>query len=139
MLRYLSKYLPRHTLNEMYKLYVRPHLDYGDVMYHIAHKICEFSQSFKLTYQMERLEAVQYSAALAVTGAWKRTSREQIYDELGWASLDLRRWSRRLFLFYKMINHLTPDYTRSPIPQRQKSNSNHSLRMRLGWEGQVIL
>ena len=28
MLRFLSKYLPRHTLNEMYKLYVRPHLDY---------------------------------------------------------------------------------------------------------------
>ena len=32
LLRYLSKYLPRHTLNELYKLYVRPHLDYGDVI-----------------------------------------------------------------------------------------------------------
>ena len=31
LLKYLSKYLPRHTLNELYKLYVRPHLDYGDV------------------------------------------------------------------------------------------------------------
>ena len=31
MIKYLSKYLPRHTLNELYKLYVRPHLDYGDV------------------------------------------------------------------------------------------------------------
>ena len=28
LLKYLSKYLPRHTLNELYKLYVRPHLDY---------------------------------------------------------------------------------------------------------------
>ena len=27
LLKYLSKYLPRHTLNELYKLYVRPHLD----------------------------------------------------------------------------------------------------------------
>ena len=35
LLKYLSKYLPRHTLNELYKLYVRPHLDYGDVIYHI--------------------------------------------------------------------------------------------------------
>ena len=34
LLKYLSKYLPRHTLNELYKLYVRPHLDYGDVIYH---------------------------------------------------------------------------------------------------------
>ena len=122
MLRNLSKHLPRHTLNEMYKMYVRPHLDYGDVIYHIHHKICEFCQSFKLTYQMERLEAVQYSATLAVTGAWKGTSRKKIYDELGLESLDLRRWSRRLVLFYKMINHLTPDFTRSPIPQRQESN-----------------
>ena len=77
MLRFLSKYLPRHTLNEMHKMHVRPHLDYGDVIYHIPHKMWEFSQSFKLTYQMERLEAVQYSAALAVTGAWKGTSREK--------------------------------------------------------------
>ena len=43
MIKYLSKYLPRHTLNELYKLYVRPHLDYGDVIYHIPAKICEFS------------------------------------------------------------------------------------------------
>ena len=27
LLRYLSRYLPMHTLNELYKLYVRPHLD----------------------------------------------------------------------------------------------------------------
>ena len=33
LLKYLSKYLPRHTLNELHKLYVRPHLDYGDVIY----------------------------------------------------------------------------------------------------------
>ena len=128
MLRFLSKYLPRHTLNDIYKLYIRPHLDYGDVIYHIPHNMCEFSHCFKLSNQMEKLEAVQYSAALAVTGAWKGTSREKIYDELGWESLDLRRWSRRLVLFYKNINHLTPDYTRSPIPQRQESN--YSLRRR---------
>ena len=29
----------RNTLNELYKLYVRPHLDYGDVIYHIPHGI----------------------------------------------------------------------------------------------------
>ena len=89
MLRFLSKYLPRHTLNEMYKLYVRPHLDYGDVIYHLPQNICEFSQTVTLTNSMEKLESVQYSAALAITGAWKGTSRQKIYDELGWESLDL--------------------------------------------------
>ena len=55
LLKYLSKYLPRHTLNELYKLYVRPHLDYGDVIYHIPEKVCEFSQNIILPNLMEKL------------------------------------------------------------------------------------
>ena len=54
LLKYLSKYFPRHTLNEQYKLYVRPHLDYGDVIYHIPAKICEFSQNTFLPNLMEK-------------------------------------------------------------------------------------
>ena len=38
MLRFLSKCLSGNTLNELYKLYVMPHLDYGDVIYHIPQK-----------------------------------------------------------------------------------------------------
>ena len=116
MLKYLSSYLPRHTLNELYKLYVRPHLDYGDVIYHVPAKICAFSQNITLSNMMEKLESVQYSAALAVTRTWRGTSREKLYMELGWESQNLRRWSRRLTLFYKFMNDLTPAYT-------NKSNS----------------
>ena len=76
LLKYLSKYLPRNTLNELYKLYVRPHLDYGNVIYHIPAKVCEFSQNIILPNIMERLESVQYSAASAVTGTWRGTSRD---------------------------------------------------------------
>ena len=36
-LKYLSKYLPLKTLAQMYKMFVRPHLDYADVIYHIPH------------------------------------------------------------------------------------------------------
>ena len=74
LLKFLSKYLPRQTLNEIYKLYIRPHLDYGDVIYHTPGNICEYSHSVVLSHQMEKLEYVQYSAALAVTGAWRGTS-----------------------------------------------------------------
>ena len=38
MLKFMSKYLSRNTLNELYKLYVRPHLDYGDVIYHMPER-----------------------------------------------------------------------------------------------------
>ena len=121
LLKCLSKYLPRHSLNELYKLYVRPHLDYGDVIYHIPAKVCEFSQNIILPNVMEKLESVQYSAALAVTGSWRGTSREKLYAELGWESLSSRRWSRRLTLFYKFVNNLSPDYTVFPIPPFHQS------------------
>ena len=87
LLRCLSKYLPRNTLNELFKLYVRPHLDYGDVIYHIPAKVCEFSGNIVISNLMEKLESVQYSAALAITGAWRGTSREKLNAELGWESL----------------------------------------------------
>ena len=33
MIRYLSKYLTHDVLDQLYKLYVRPRLDYGDIIY----------------------------------------------------------------------------------------------------------
>ena len=34
IIRYLSRYVSRDVLDQVYKLYVRPHLDYGDIIYH---------------------------------------------------------------------------------------------------------
>lgn len=51
--------------------------------------ICKFCQSTVLTYQLEKLESVQYSAALAVVGAWRGTPREKLYSEFGRESLNL--------------------------------------------------
>ena len=58
MLRLLSMYLPRETLNVLYKLYVRPHLDYGDVIYHIPHK--ESTLHSHGNALMQKIESVQY-------------------------------------------------------------------------------
>ena len=48
------------------------------------------------------------------------------HAELGFESLCFRRWSRRLTLFYKILNNLTPLYTKEPIPTLHQSN--YSLR-----------
>ena len=40
LLKHLSRSLPRHTLNELYKLHERLFLYYGDVIYHIP-KSCD--------------------------------------------------------------------------------------------------
>ena len=34
VIRFMSRYVTREVLDQMYKLYVRPHLDYGDIIYH---------------------------------------------------------------------------------------------------------
>ena len=70
------QYVSRDVLNQMCKLYVTPHLDYGDLIYHEG----DPKISLSLT---KRLESVQYTAALAVTGAWKGTDKRNHLDELG--------------------------------------------------------
>ena len=65
---------------------------------------------------MNALERTQYQAALAISGTWKGTNRDKIYEELGWETLDQRRFFRRLTQFYKIMNNLTPEYLKIPIP-----------------------
>ena len=105
---------------------MRPHLDHWDVIYDIPAKVCEFRGSVILPSLMEKLESVQYSAARAITGTWRGKSREKLYSEIGLESLSCRRWSRRLTLLYKIINNLTPVYTKDPIPPLQQPH--YSLR-----------
>ena len=99
IIRFLSKYVSRNVLDQMYKLYVRPHIDYGDVIYH--------DQSMPLS---RKLESTQYKAALAVSGAWKGTNKDRLLEELGWETLSNRLWYRRLCLFYKIVNNQAPHY-----------------------------
>ena len=68
-----------------------------------------------------KLEAVQYNAALAITGAIKGTSREKLYQELGLEYLQQRRWMRRLYLFYKVIPIKLTAYIYDFIPSVSQS------------------
>ena len=106
LLKYLSKYLPRHTLNESYKFYVRPHLDYGDVIYLIPAKVCEFSQNIIVPNVMEKLESVQYSAALTVTWTWRGPgggggALDQIL--VGDVPSRLQKHTRSLYQFFEKV------------------------------------
>ena len=58
----------------------------------------------RLNYQMRALESIQYQAGLAVTGAWKGSNTQKIYNELGWESLNHHRYFRRITQFLKIMN-----------------------------------
>ena len=64
-------------LINIFKSFLRPHLDYGDVIYDRA-----YNTSFH-----QNIESIQYNAALAITGAVRRTSREELSRVRLWTSL----------------------------------------------------
>ena len=77
---------------------------------------------------MAQLESVQYEAACVISGAWKGTSREKLYDDLGWESLHHRRNCRRLCLFYEIYNTDFPKYLSKIIDTyRPKKSENQVL------------
>ena len=81
LLRRLQKMLSRAPLLTIYKSFIRPHLDYGDIIYDKA-----YNSSFH-----QNLEKIQYNSALAITGAVRGTSKGKRYQELGLESLEKRR------------------------------------------------
>ena len=79
-LRKLQNIIPRNSLLTIYKSFIRPHLDYGDIIYHQPN-----NGSF-----CQKIESIQYQAALAITGAIHGTSQAKLYKELGIESMKLR-------------------------------------------------
>ena len=90
---------------------MRPLIDYGDIIYGQPQ-----NESF-----CEKLESVQYKAALAITGTIQGTSREKIYLELGLESLKNRRWYKRLCCMFKIMNEVAPKYLTNLIPRANKT------------------
>ena len=82
----LQNLLPRSALIRIYKAFVKPYLDHGDILY---------DQTYNMFFH-HKLESIQYNACLAITGAIRGTSKEKLYQELGLESLQLRCWHRKL-------------------------------------------
>ena len=115
ILRKLRFYIPRHSLVTTYKSFIRSQLEYADVVYDQPS-----NQSF-----CDKLETIQYNAALAITGAVRGTSKEKLYQELGLEYLSSRRWFKRLCLLHKILKTKSPVYLLNLIP-----NPRHSLNIR---------
>ena len=102
--------MPRRTLLTIYKSFIRPHLDYGDVIYGQL-----YNDSFH-----QKLESIQYNAALAITSAIRGSSREKLCQELGLESLQQRRWFEKRYYFFKITKNQSPKYVFDEIPTTRK-------------------
>ena len=119
LLRKFQGIRPRTSLITIYKSFARPHLDYGDIIY---------DQTFHESFH-QRIESIQYNAAIAITGAIRGTSSEKLYQELGLESLRSRRWLRKLCLFYKIYKNKSPSYLYDLIQDRVKFYSTRSSQI----------
>ena len=105
IIRRLYKFLPRPSLLNIYKAFVRPYLDYGDIIY---------ENSSNATFS-EMIESVKYNALSAITGAIHGCpihgcSREKISQELCFESIHDRCWCRKLCFYYKIQHNNCPLY-----------------------------
>ena len=81
----------------------------------MKHKLKQIIASFH-----EKIESIQYKASLALTGALRVISKENICQELGLEPLQIRQWYRKLCLFHKIYKNQSPSSLYDIIPTGNK-------------------
>ena len=87
-MRKLKFLLDRKSLDIIYISFIRPILEYADV-------VCSNLKK----YQGYELEKIQIEAARIVTGATKLVSHDNLYRETYWETLNSRRKQHKLTLY----------------------------------------
>ena len=112
LLRRFQQVLPRPCLITIFKTFIKSPLDFEDVV---------FGQAFNNSLH-QRLESIQQKSALAITGVIGRTSKEKLYQELTFQSLQFRRWFLKLSLCYKIMKNEFEYSLFSVLQTFQKTN-----------------
>lgn len=116
-MRKLKFKIDRKSLEIAYFTFIRPLLEYGDVIWDNCTQ-----------YEKQELDKIQNEAARIVTGTTKLISIQALYDETKWETLESRRKKHKLILFYKMFHNIAPTYLSSLVPSTINSLSNYNLR-----------
>ena len=117
IMRKLKFLLDRDSLNRIYISFIRPVLEYSDVVWDNCAQI-----------EINALEKIQLEAARIVTGATKLVALEMLYRRTGWESLQERRQKHKMCLFYKKAGGLTPSYLSDLVPLSYNLRDSHNIR-----------
>ena len=117
VMRRLKFILDRKSLQIIYFSFVRPLLEYADIVWDNCSQ-----------YESNQLEQIQNEAARIVTGATKLVSINSLLHETGWETLSARRKKHKLIMFYKMNNNMCPTYLSSLVPPTVGNTSRYDLR-----------
>ena len=117
ILRKLKFILDRKSLQSIYFTFIRPLLEYADIVWNN----CTINEE-------EQIEKIQLEAARIVTGTTKLISLSNLYKEIGWEKLSERRRKHKLITFFKMFHGNAPSYLSDLVPVTVGTSNNYNLR-----------
>ena len=115
-MRKLKFKLDRESLEIIYTAFIRPLLEYSDVIWNN----CTLQDKYEL-------DKIQNEAARIATGTTKLVSLNSLYKEIGWESLEE---------IYKALNHLTPTYISDLLTPMSQS---HKRTLRSSTDGSLAV
>jgi hypothetical protein len=118
ILRTLKYKLDRLSLERVYFGFIRPLMEYADVVWDSPLEI------------LAPLENIQRNAARIVTGATARCPTEGLYNETSWEPLNARRRFHRLVQFFKISIGKAPETLIGLLPGLVQERTGYNLRNR---------
>ena len=107
----------RKTFENIYFVFIRPILEYGNVVWIGANDS-----------QLSRLNKIEIKALRITCGATNRSNINLLYKDTQWQSLDSRRKFHGLKMLFKMINGLCPTYLSELLPRKVQECHGFNLR-----------
>ena len=117
IMRSLKFKVSRKSLNTIYVTHLRPIIEYACVVWDGC-----------ALYEKELLDKIQHEAARIVSGLTRSVSLSNLYNEVKWPSLDIRRQYIKLINMYKIHNGHSPTYLANLLPPTVQQQSSRSLR-----------
>ena len=116
LLKQLSTYVPVKEQTLFYQGYILPLLDYGSNTWGSTSKL-----------NIKRLSKLQTRAARIILKADFDTPSSEMFNELGWLTIENRHNYNKAVLTYKALNHLIPEYISNLLKPTFETH-NRSLR-----------
>jgi len=116
-LKGLQYKMTRYSLETCYRSFIRPVLEYGDIIFDGAVETLK-----------NKLENVQLAALRVITGAKQGTSNERLYIETGLVPLQRRRDIHKIIKFHSIFYGYAPQHLKTLKPNCQQNSGRYNTR-----------
>ena len=117
LLRALKFRVSRKSLEKMYISYISPLIEYCDSVWDNC------SSDAKI-----QLESIHTEDARIIKVATKLCSKEKLFNDLEWETLQSRRNKHKRVLLYKVLHGLAPNYLSELVPPLIQETTTYNLR-----------